>query len=234
MANDLTRRGFLTVAGSAAAAGTVGHAATAQAKDENSPAKPMKILGIACSARPGKNTAAALSACLEAAKAVDPDNIETELIELAGLKINGLVAAGVELEPGERDDFPDLAPKLADPAVAGIIIGTPVYFSSMSSLCKEFIERCGQFRNQDYALKNKVVGVLAVGGGRNGGQEVTVQSVEAALFCQDMIVVGPGNPNSRFGGIAVSGGEGVESDEVGLASVRSLGTRVAEVARCVR
>ena len=233
MANDLTRRGFLTVAGSGAAIGTAGHAVVTPAKDRDSPAKPMKIIGIACSARAGKNTAAALTAALEAAKAVDPDNIETELIELAGLKINGLVAAGVELQPGERDDFPSIAPKLADPAVAGIIIGTPVYFSSMSSLCKEFIERCGQFRKQDYALTNKVAGVLAVGGSRNGGQEVTVQSVEAALFCQDMIVVGPGKPNSRFGGIAVSGGGGVESDEAGLASVRSLGTRVAEVAKCV-
>ena len=211
MTNDITRRGFLTVAGSAAAVGTAAQVATAQAEDKDSPAKPMKILGIACSARAGKSTATALAAALEAAKAVDPDNIETELVELAGLKINGLVAAGVKLEPGERDDFPDIAAKLADPAVAGIIIGTPVYFSSMSSLCKAFIERCGQFRKEDYALKNKVAGVLAVGGSRNGGQEVTVQSVEAALFCQDMIVVGPGNPNSRFGGIAVSGGGGVES-----------------------
>ena len=33
MTNDLTRRGFLTVAGSAAAVGTVGQAATAQAKE---------------------------------------------------------------------------------------------------------------------------------------------------------------------------------------------------------
>jgi multimeric flavodoxin WrbA len=234
MPNDLTRRGFLTVAGSAAAAGTVSQAATAQANSQDASAKPLKIIGIACSARAGKNTAAALTAALEAAKAVDPDNIETELIELAGLKINGLLAAGVELEPGERDDFPEIAPKLADPAVGGIIIGSPVYFSSMSSLCKAFIERCGQFRKEDYALKNKVAGVLAVGGSRNGGQEVTIQSIEAALFCQDMIVVGPGNPNSRFGGIAVSGGGGVESDESGLASVRSLGTRVAEVAKCVR
>ncbi|MCP4644772.1 MAG: hypothetical protein GY851_30300 [bacterium] len=60
-----------------------------------------------------------------------------------------------------------------------------------------------------------------------------MQSVSAARFCQDMIVVGPGNPNSRFGGIAVSGGDGVEKDETGLKSVRSLGTRVAEVAKCV-
>ncbi len=238
MANEFTRRSFITVAGSSAAVGAASHTVTAQTSVQNSSAQamaqPIKILGIACSARAGKNTAVALNAALEAAKAVDSDNIETELIELAGLKINGLMAAGIELQPGERDDFPAIAPKLADPAVAGIIIGTPVYFSSMSSLCKEFIERCGQFRKQDYALKNKVAGVLAVGGGRNGGQEVTVQSVEAALFCQDMIVVGPGQPNSRFGGIAVSGDNGVENDEIGLGSVRSLGTRVAAVARSLR
>ena len=33
-------------------------------------------------------------------------------------------------------------PKLAAPGVAGIIIGTPVYFGNMSSLCKAFLDRC--------------------------------------------------------------------------------------------
>ena len=125
--------------------------------------RPIKILGICCSPRKGKTTAAALSICLDAVKAVD-GRIEVELIELAGRKIPGEVAAGVALEPGERDDFPALVPKLADPAVAGIIVGTPVYFGNMSSLCKAFLDRCIVF-HKDKPLANKVAGVLAVGGG---------------------------------------------------------------------
>ena len=123
---------------------------------------PIKILGICCSPRKGKTTAAALSICLDAVKAFD-GRIEVELIELAGRKIPGEVAAGVALEPGERDDFPALVPKLSEPAVAGIILGTPVYFGNMSSLCKAFLDRCIVF-HKDKPLANKVAGVLAVGG----------------------------------------------------------------------
>jgi multimeric flavodoxin WrbA len=234
MTNDISRRGFLGAAGVAAAAGAVHGAVAAQGAEAGTAGKTIKIIAVACSARAGKNTAAALQACLEAAKAVDPEGIEVELIELAGKRMNGLVAAGVELQPGEKDDFPEIAPKLCDPAVGGIIIGTPVYFSSMSSLCKEFLERCGDFRKQDYALANKVGGALAVGGTRGGGQEITVRSVEAVLFAQDMIIVGPGKPNSRFGATLCSGGGGVTEDDHGLGVARSLGQRVAEVARLLR
>ena len=43
-------------------------------------------------------------------------------------------------------------------------------------------------------------GVLAVGGGRNGGQELTLRSVQTALMCQEMVIVGDGKPSAHFGG----------------------------------
>lgn len=39
----------------------------------------------------------------------------------------------------------------------------------------------------DFALSGKVAGVLACGGTRNGGQEVTIHAVQVSLFCQEMI-----------------------------------------------
>jgi hypothetical protein len=69
----------------------------------------LKIVGISCSPRQGQTTATSLKACLEAAGQVS-SRVETELIELAGLKINGSLAAGIPLEPGEKDDFPSLIP----------------------------------------------------------------------------------------------------------------------------
>jgi multimeric flavodoxin WrbA len=225
----ITRRDFVktSVATGAAAATVVTPAAAQPAASSD---RPIKIIAISCSPRKGKSTAAALGVCLQAAKEVSP-RIETELIELAGLKINGNLAAGIPLAEGERDDFPQLVPKLADPKVRGIIIGTPVYFGNMSSLCRAFLERCIVLYQDKLALGNKVAGVVAVGGTRNGGQEITIQSVQISLFCNEMILVGNGRPGPRHGATVWSGAEGgVLKDEIGMTTVKALGRRVAEVA----
>ena len=238
MASEVTRRNFLSAAGTVAAGAAAGVVMTAEVAPaaEAAPAKPVKIIGVCCSPRKGKTTATSLGVCLAAAKAVDP-RIEIELIELAGLKIPGEVAAGVPLEPGERDDFPPFTAKLGDPAVGGIILGTPVYFGNMSSLCKAFLERWMVF-SKDKTLTDKVGGVLAVGGARNGGLELTVRSVQASLMAQQMIVVGDGVPTGHWGGTVWAGAEAVKAspnnditrDENGMATVKNLGRRVAELA----
>jgi len=229
MAADRSRRQLLGAAGVAMSTGLVMGAKVSRGAEQTS-GNSIKILGICCSPRKGMTTFASLQVCLEAARAVNKD-IKTELIELAGLKINGSVAAGIPLEPGERDDFPSLVPKLSESKVAGIIVGTPVYFGNMTSLCKAFLDRCIAFRKDNFALRNKVAGVLAVGGARNGGQELTIQSVQTALMCQEMMVVGDGRPTGHFGATVWSGGEGgVAKDEFGLGTARNLGRRVAEVA----
>lgn len=231
MSSEVTRRNFLTTAGTAAAAMTAASASAA----EPSPAKPLRIIGICSSFRKGKTTAAAMQVCLAAAKTVDP-RIEVEMIELAGLKIPGEVAAGLPLEPGERDDFPPIAARLADPDVAGIIFGTPVYYGNMSSLCKAFLERCTVF-SKEKTLGNKIGGVLAVGAARNGGLELTLRSVQVALMAQQIIVVGDAPPTSHWGGTVWAGADAVKAangdvtrDEPGMATVKNLGRRVAEMA----
>jgi multimeric flavodoxin WrbA len=226
---NVTRRDF--VRNSVAAGAAVASVATAAGSQTAASLEgPVKILGISTSHRQGKTTAAALGVCLEAVKEVSP-RIETELIELAGLRIDGCVAAGVPLPEGERDDFPRLVPKLADPQVRGIILGTPVYFGNMSSLCRAFLERCIVLYQDQFALRDKVAGVVAVGGTRNGGQEVTIQSVQISLFCNEMILVGNGHPGPRLGATVWSGAPGgVLKDEFGMTTTKALGRRVAKVA----
>ncbi len=221
MREDLTRRGFLGAAGAAAVAGM---AAETLAAEEAPEAKAFKILGVSCSPRPGKTTAAALKVCLEAAKAAGP-NVETELVELAGFNIPVFDPAA----PGSAD-FEKVAAKLTDPKVAGILVGTPVYFGSMSSLCKAFLDRFIALRKDNFALANKVAGVVAVGGMRNGGQELTIQTVQAALLAQEMILVGDGRPTAHRGATLWNQGDDISKDELGLATARNLGRRVAEVA----
>ena len=227
MESGLTRRGFLGSAGTAVAVGT-GSALAAQG-DAPGQAKAIKIIGIACSPRKGKTTFAAVQACLEAAKAVDT-RIEIEAVELAGLRIEGSVAAGVPLEPGAKDDFPQVEAKLSDSKVAGVIVATPVYFGNMTYLCKAFLDRCFAFRKNNFALSDKVGGVLAVGGVRNGGQELTIQSVQNALLCQEMIIVGDGRPTAHIGATLWSQNDSVSNDEFGLSTARNLGRRVAQIA----
>jgi multimeric flavodoxin WrbA len=227
MADKFNRRKFLGTIGAAAAIDVAANAV--YAGPVKRPDK-IRITGIACSPRKGKTTAASLQLCLAAAKEIDP-RIETELIELAGMRIHGSLAAGLPLEPGQKDDFSQLVPRLSDPKVAGIIIGTPVYFGSMTALCKAFLDRCIAFRKDNFALSNKVAGVLAVGAARNGGQELAIQSVQAALLCQQMIVVGTARPSARIGATLWNeAGKGIAKDEFGIGTAKDLGRRVAEVA----
>ena len=226
MESDMTRRAFL---GAAVAAGTAtGTLAVGDAPAETPAAKSVKIVGVSCSPRPGKTTAAAVAVALDAAKATHPA-IETELVELAGLNIPVFDPAA----PGSAD-FEKVAAKLTDPKVAGIIVGTPVYFSGMSSLCKAFLDQCMVFRQKKFALGGKVAGVLAVGGVRNGGQELAIAGVQAALLCQEMVLVGDGRPTAHTGATLWNQGDDISKDEFGLSTARNLGRRVAEAALKMR
>jgi len=224
MPRKIERRELIGAASAAVAISAIGAGASAQEG-----AAQRKIVGISCSPRKGKTTAAAVQMCLEAAKEQDPD-LQVELIELAGLNIPGYLAAGVSLKPGDKDDFPALVEKLEDPVVLGIIVGSPVYFGNMSALCKAFLDRCIVFWRAGFTLSNKVAGVVAVGSARNGGQELTVRSIQTALVCQNMIVVGSGPPSARIGATLWNRNDSIAADEFGISTARNLGRRVAEVA----
>lgn len=209
--NELTRRESIPA--------TVTDALASAAKT-GGPA--LKILGIACSPRRGMTTAAAVQAALDAARGVDA-RIAVELIDLGGLAI-----AGWSPEP-PQDDFAGILPKLQDPAVAGLIVGSPSYFRGLSSLCKAFIERCGPLRDPTMLLDGKPVGVIATGGFRNGGQEIVIEQIQTAMLCFGMIPVG-GGPPAYQGGIMVATQDDISGDELGLTMARNMGLRVAEFA----
>lgn len=223
MSRNIDRRTLIGAGAAALAAGL-----TAQSQAQQQPAAGIRIVALSCSPRKGKTTAAALQIALAAAKEASP-NIDIELIELAGLRIGGsMVPSGVADAP---DDFPALADKLADPKVAGIIVGTPVYLSGMSSLCKTFLDRSVMLRGRNFALRDKVAGALAVGGVRNGGQELAIAAIHAALLCHDMIIVGDGKPTAHQGATLLNDGkDDIAADAFGIATAKGLGKRVAEVA----
>lgn len=219
MKENVTRRNFLAAAGPAAIAVA---ATTGLAAESTGSGGKMKILGIACSPRKGMTTAKAVQAALDAAKSVDA-RIEVELIDLGGLHI-----AGYSLQP-PPDDFTGILPKLQDPAVGALIIGSPSYFRGLSALCKAFIERCAPLREPKMILADKPVGVVAVGQFRNGGQELVIEQIQAAMLCFGMIPVG-GHAPAFQGATLLSSNDSIAQDELGLKTASQLGKHVGEAA----
>jgi len=193
----------------------------------------MKIIGVTCSPRKGQTTQKSLEVCLKAL-ADESSDIKTSIIELADLDVRGCLGCGYcknKLKCKQEDDFNSLIPVLTDEEVAGIIIATPVYLGAMTSQCKAFLDRTVVLARNGSLLHNKVGAVLAVGGVRNGGQELTIQAVQAAMLCHDMVCVGGGTKAAHFGAALVSNEEkGIECDEIGIETARDIGRRVADLA----
>ncbi len=194
----------------------------------------MKIIGVSASPRKNQSTYYALQQCLEeitlSAKSAGK-NIEVEIVDLAGMKISGCISCDAckkDLVCSQKDDFQELIPKFADPEIAGIIIASPVYMGCMSSQAKAFIDRSVLFRRNRFMFRNKVGGAIAVGGSRNGGQELTIQAIHAGMMIHDMIIVGNDN---HFGGMVWGNHpDGYKADATGITTARNLGRRMAEVA----
>lgn len=218
MNDNLNRRRFLTTAAAVTVATASASALAADAGDTRT----LRILGVACSPRKGMTTAKAVQAALDAAKAVDP-RIQTELIDLGGLNI-----APWSPKPPE-DDMKDLLPKFQDPALGGLIIGSPSYFRSLSGLAKCFLERLAPLREPKMLLADKPFGVIAVGAFRNGGQELTIEQIQAILLCYGMIPVG-GHAPAFQGATLLSTNDSITQDDLGLKTAAQLGKHVGEVA----
>ena len=218
----MDRRNFLSkgiVAGGVMAIGSMAQAAT---KAEGN----IRVLGISCSPRKGMTTATSVQVALDAAKEVD-GRVQTELIDLGGMTISGWNGTG----KFQEDDFGRLVlPTLRDPVPDGLIIGSPVYFRNISSLCMAFLERLAVLRKPKLLLADTPVGVLSVGAYRNGGQELVIQHIQTALLCHEVMVVG-GKPGAHQGATLWNAySDDITKDEFGIASARQLGIRVAEAA----
>lgn len=204
----------------------------------------MKILGISGSPRAKGNTDILVQEALRAASEL---GAKTEFIALSGKKIKPCTGCGTCYTGNSKgicvikdDDIPCIyeAMKEAD----GIIVGSPVYFLSVTAQLKALFDRSVILRyakgtpqdrpgvpgGPEFLLKNKVGGAIAVGGGRDGGQLFTINSIIQWMLLQSMIVVGN---NYGMGGSAKAGMKGdALNDEIGLAMAKHVGLRVAEVA----
>lgn len=168
------------------------------------------VLGISGSPRKGA-TYKLVKAAVEGAESMG--DCTTEFVTLSELSINPCRDHCVECIAQnacvQDDDMRDLYPKIL--ASDGIILGSPVYFGSPSALCKAFMERMQGFGNKEKKLRLKVGGSIAVGAGRNAGQETAMIAMNLWYHINDMLPVGITAPASQWG---VAGQSGPDPDDI--------------------
>lgn len=185
----------------------------------------MKVLGLCGSHRSG-NTELMVKKALEVCKS---NGLEVDYVALAGLEVEYCTDCGVcktAFACPLEDDVMGVLKKMVD--ADALVVGSPTYFGGVSGKLKALFDRTLPLRRQGYMLKGKVGAALAVGGSRNGGQELVVQQIHNWMLLQEMIVVGD-KKTAHFGGICVARNPGdVLKDEVGLETVVNTALKVAE------
>jgi multimeric flavodoxin WrbA len=192
----------------------------------------VKIIGIVGSPRIEGNTSYLVETALKSAEEAGAD---TEIINLGSANLEPCIACDICKATGEcaiYDDMSEIMEKLIE--ADGMIIGSPVYFGSVTAQLKMLIDRSRPLRGS-FRLKNKIGGAIAVGGSRNGGQESTISTIHDFLLIHDAIIVGDGAPMAHYGGTGVGGPKGdTAKDEVGIETSKNLGKRVTELAAMLK
>lgn len=198
----------------------------------------VKILGICGSYRKASTYAALEAAMDEAAKV---EGVETQIIELRGRKMSACMGCNrcIKENVNQCLSYPDDDMQEVFDAIGqadGFIIASPIYAMSITpSLSMVFSRLRPNFVltrvNPDINLY-KVGGAIAVGGTRNGGQEMTINAIHGLYHTKGITVVNGGL--GVYGGGSVwsgdGGAQGAKDDEVGMKHVRAMGRRVAKAA----
>ena len=182
----------------------------------------MKVLAINGSPRKGGNTEILIKKTLEPIEAV---GIETEIVQLGGKAVRGCVACGkcVKLKNNRcaitNDPINDVIAKMIE--ADGIIIGSPTYFTDVTTELKALIDRAGFSCYGRDVFKHKVgTAVVAV---RRGGATHVFDTINHFFQINSMFVVGSTYWNMAYG---FQPGE-VESDKEGLANMKDVGESMA-------
>ena len=214
----------------------------------------VKILGISGTMRRSGNCEQSLAEALSASASVG--EVETELVNLGDLRINHCTGCyrchfqGTNERPCPEydDDMTTLYSKMTNSD--GFILASPVYFGSVSSIMKVFMDRTLPFTTPYYfpdassqfkkVLRLKPAAAIAVGGARNDGIETTLYTFYRFFLYHDMVAVGAqtmGNTYATsFGGAVLTGGRpsAVSRDSIGMGTVHSVGRKVAVLAKKLR
>ncbi len=160
------------------------------------------------------------------------EGIATGLVTLCGRKIEFCDGCEACWETGkchQKDDVPEILEKMG--GADAIIIGSPVYFGSVSAQTKALMDRTVQIYNPSHGkrLDGKIGAAVAVGNRRTGGQEHAISLIHNYFLINGMLVVGDGASSCHFGAMGVADARGeIEKDAAALAAAQHLGKMVAK------
>jgi len=184
----------------------------------------MKAIGIVGSPRKKGNTEIMVAHCLAA---IAEEELDTEIIPLAGLKIGGCTACGYCFDhPGECSVKDDGRPIIERMKTAdAIVVGSPVYYGSATALVKGLLERAGYANRGAYS--GKVGGPIVVA--RRAGKNFTFAELNFWFQINGMI-----NPGSTYWNVGIGREPGeVEQDEEGMRTVWNFGKNIARVVKAL-
>ena len=183
----------------------------------------MKVIAFNGSARKGGNTAILINYVLTE---LGNQGVKTELIQLAGKKIRGCLACSKCFENQDQrcsvtnDVFNECVEKMIE--ADGIILGSPTYFTDVTTEMKALIDRAGFVAMANNSLFKHKVGAAVVAVRRAGSVHV-FDTLNHLFLISQMIIPGSNYWNM---GIGLAKGE-VESDEEGIQTMKVLGENMA-------
>lgn len=182
----------------------------------------VKVTAFNGSPRVGGNTEILIKKVLTV---LEQEGIETEFIQLGGQKLSGCTACGSCYRNKNNrciiddDKMNFYIEKMVESD--GIIIGSPTYFSNVSTEVKALIDRAGFVARANGCLRRKVgAAVVAV---RRAGSIHTFNSINNLFLINQMII-----PGSSYWNMGLGRGKGeVEGDEEGMETMKVLGENMA-------
>ncbi len=112
----------------------------------------------------------------------------------------------------------------------GVILGSPVYFGTVSAQMKAFWDKSRCVRTKK-ALIGKVGGAVSVGASRFGGQETTVRALHDIMLIQGMNIIGDGSTEFDAGHQGVCGQKPAEEDQDAIKRAKVMGRRIVKEAQ---
>ena len=183
----------------------------------------MKVVAFNGSPRKDGNTALLLRKVLAP---IARAGIDTELVQVGGQAIRGCAACYHCMEAKDRqcviktDIVNECIQKMIE--ADGIILGSPSYFSGMTSELKALIDRAGLVAVANGRMFSRKVGA-AVAAHRRGGAVNVVDSINHMFLMSRMIV--PGSTYWNFG-VGLER-EDVANDEEAIQNMHDLGETIA-------
>ena len=182
-----------------------------------------KVVALNGSARKGGNTAILLRYVL---KELEKEGIETELIELSGVRIHGCLACRKCSENKNRrcSVTGDMGNAFIEKmeAADGILLGSPTYVADISPEIKALMDRACLVSKANGGLFRRKVGAAVVAV-RRAGAIHAFDSLNHFFLISEMIIPGSSYWNIGYGREIGD----VERDEEGIQTMKVLGQNMA-------